>query len=175
MLQPTMTRFRRKLEAIDRELDTVTESEFQQLSTAEASSPSRVFVDQLAHDVAVHELGAQLNVAAPVTQNILPLRLKSLPKQAIRPEGSGEEIMLQGFNWESWRHSWYDTLEAQVEAIAELGISVIWLPPFTDSVAPQGYMPRDLYNLDSKYGSQEQLVRLVVLLVLPVAFFMAIV
>lgn len=66
-----------------------------------------------------------------------------------------------GFNWESWKHSWYTTLEQQVDAIADAGFSVIWLPPPTDSVSPQGYMPKDLYSLNSKYGSEKDLIALI--------------
>jgi glycosidase len=33
----------------------------------------------------------------------------------------------------------------------------VWLPPPTDSVSDEGYMPRDLYNLNSKYGSFDEL------------------
>ena len=47
----------------------------------------------------------------------------------------------------------------QAEDLAKIGITCIWLPPPTDSVSPQGYMPGDLYNLNSKYGSQEDLKR----------------
>ena len=47
----------------------------------------------------------------------------------------------------------------QADQFADLGITCIWLPPPTDSVSPQGYMPGDLYNLNSKYGSQEDLKR----------------
>ncbi len=53
---------------------------------------------------------------------------------------------------------------AQADEFADLGITCVWLPPPTDSVSPQGYMPGDLYNLNSKYGSQEDLKRLVLLL-----------
>lgn len=28
-----------------------------------------------------------------------------------------------------------------------------------DSVSEQGYMPRDLYNLNSKYGSEHDLIK----------------
>lgn len=38
-----------------------------------------------------------------------------------------------------------------------MGFTVIWLPPPTDSVSAEGYMPRDLYDLNSKYGSVEEL------------------
>lgn len=47
----------------------------------------------------------------------------------------------------------------QADQFADLGITCIWLPPPTDSVSPQGYMPGDLYNLNSKYGTQEDLRR----------------
>ncbi len=31
---------------------------------------------------------------------------------------------------------------------------MLWLPPPSDSVSPQGYLPRDLYDLSSAYGSE---------------------
>lgn len=37
----------------------------------------------------------------------------------------------------------------------------LWLPPPSQSVSPQGYMPGQLYNLNSKYGSPEELKALV--------------
>lgn len=46
---------------------------------------------------------------------------------------------------------------SHARAIAELGVTAVWLPPPTDSVSAEGYMPRDLYCLDSKYGSATQL------------------
>lgn len=47
----------------------------------------------------------------------------------------------------------------QANCFASLGITAVWLPPFTDSVSPQGYMPLDLYNLNSRYGSEDELRR----------------
>ncbi|EIE21645.1 glycoside hydrolase [Coccomyxa subellipsoidea C-169] len=67
----------------------------------------------------------------------------------------------QGFNWESHNHSWYQRLMGQANWFASLGITCVWLPPFTDSVSPQGYMPLDLYNLNSRYGSEDELRRCV--------------
>lgn len=140
--------------------------------------------------------------------------------------GSGLEIILQGFNWESWREPWYkvgtlseskpvlslaspsllalvvaDSSEhgsvwpseqvAKVLAgykgsqgcvqhsenrsllklmcvslqdlgntakkLADAGITSLWMPPPSDAVSAQGYLPRDLYNLNSKYGSEGEL------------------
>ena len=47
----------------------------------------------------------------------------------------------------------------QANRFASLGFTCVWLPPFTESVSPQGYMPLDLYNLNSRYGSEEDLRR----------------
>lgn len=66
--------------------------------------------------------------------------------------GSGFEIVCQGFNWESHKSGrWYMELYDRVSELSSLGFTVIWLPPPTDSVSPEGYMPRDLYNLNSRY------------------------
>lgn len=75
--------------------------------------------------------------------------------------GSGKEIILQGFNWESHRDRWYSKLESQVDEIAEAGFTAVWLPPPSDSVSAQGYLPRDLYKLDSAYGTEAELRSLV--------------
>lgn len=73
--------------------------------------------------------------------------------------GNGGEIILQGFNWDSCKAqpAWYDRLAALAEQIAAAGFSIVWLPPGTNSVSPQGYLPRDLYDLNSAYGSEGSL------------------
>lgn len=72
--------------------------------------------------------------------------------------GSGYEVVLQGFNWESHRSGgWYHKLSGKAAEIASKGFTIVWLPPPTDSVSPEGYMPRDLYDLNSRYGSLEEL------------------
>lgn len=172
---------RRYIDAIGRELGSVSEEEFQRLSRVEdaiRNSPSAPTPTAVVSDETLAELGIttqtgklNLNVLPPQQPqqqqqqqertNIVPLKLKQLPKQTIQPEGTGKEIMLQGFNWESWKNNWYQTLESQVDAIVQAGFTVVWLPPPTDSVSPQGYMPRDLYSLDSKYGSEKDLKALI--------------
>lgn len=37
------------------------------------------------------------------------------------------------------------------------GATHVCLPPPSQSVSPQGYLPGQLYNLSSKYGSEEEL------------------
>ncbi|TKY65101.1 Alpha-amylase 3 [Spatholobus suberectus] len=71
--------------------------------------------------------------------------------------GTGREIVFQGFNWESWRRGWYLELAAKTADLSHCGVTAVWLPPPTQSVSPQGYMPSDLYNLNSSYGSVEEL------------------
>ncbi|KAK4376730.1 hypothetical protein RND71_003026 [Anisodus tanguticus] len=72
--------------------------------------------------------------------------------------GTGFEILCQGFNWESHKSGrWYKELHKKTAELSSLGFSVIWLPPPTDSVSPEGYMPRDLFNLNSRYGSFDEL------------------
>ncbi|KAJ4974127.1 hypothetical protein NE237_007301 [Protea cynaroides] len=71
--------------------------------------------------------------------------------------GSGHEIVFQGFNWESWRRKWYLELAPKAADLSQCGMTAVWFPPPTESVGPQGYMPSDLYNLNSAYGSVEEL------------------
>ncbi|CAN4094703.1 unnamed protein product [Withania somnifera] len=72
--------------------------------------------------------------------------------------GTGFEILCQGFNWESHKSGrWYKELHEKAAELSSLGFTVIWLPPPTDSVSQEGYMPRDLYNLNSRYGSFDEL------------------
>lgn len=90
---------------------------------------------------------------------------KTLRKKTVRrPQkasesgtGSGREIVFQGFNWESWRKKWYLELGPKAADLSSCGITTIWFPPPTQSVSPQGYMPGDLYNLNSAYGTEEEL------------------
>eukprot|EP00271_Cylindrocystis_brebissonii_P013283 TRINITY_DN329_c0_g1_i1.p1 TRINITY_DN329_c0_g1~~TRINITY_DN329_c0_g1_i1.p1 ORF type:complete len:1017 (-),score=248.45 TRINITY_DN329_c0_g1_i1:535-3585(-) len=71
--------------------------------------------------------------------------------------GTGREVVFQGFNWESNRRRWYLEFAPKAADLAACGITTVWLPPPTESVAPQGYMPVDLYNLNSAYGTVEEL------------------
>ena len=79
------------------------------------------------------------------------------------PCGNGKEIILQGFNWESCRsgekfsQTWYDRIIEESSDIARAGFTAVWMPPPTTSVSKEGYMPTDFYNLNTFYGSEEEL------------------
>lgn len=92
-----------------------------------------------------------------------------LEPEALKPSvkiisgtGTGFEILCQGFNWESHKsRRWYMELKEKAAELSSLGFTVIWLPPPTESVSPEGYMPRDLYNLNSRYGNIDELKEIV--------------
>ncbi|KAE8682128.1 putative alpha-amylase 2 [Hibiscus syriacus] len=70
---------------------------------------------------------------------------------------NGREILLQGFNWESHKYDWWRNLEKKVPGIAKSGFTSVWLPPPTNSFSPEGYLPQNLYSLNSAYGSEQLL------------------
>lgn len=103
-------------------------------------------------DVAVPEKQVEIEEEEEI---VIAPRPQTLQKSAV---GNGREILLQGFNWESCKlGAWYQNVERLAPTIAKLGFSVIWLPPPTDSVSQEGYMPRDYYVLDSRYGTKQEL------------------
>ncbi len=68
-----------------------------------------------------------------------------------------------GFGWDSHAHpeGWYNYLSSKIRELSDFSVSHVWLPPPSQSVAPQGYMPGQLYNFFSSYGSKDELVALV--------------
>jgi len=79
--------------------------------------------------------------------------------------GDGRDILLQGFHWDSHtggrenghRKSWYRIIAENAPAIRNAGFTWMWFPPSSDSLAPQGYIPRRWNVLDSTYGSESEL------------------
>ena len=70
-------------------------------------------------------------------------------------------VMLQAFNWESHqagKGDWYSIVASKIPMFKDMGITDLWLPPCSQSVAPQGYLPSQLFNVDgSKYGNKASL------------------
>ncbi|KDP29720.1 hypothetical protein JCGZ_18655 [Jatropha curcas] len=80
------------------------------------------------------------------------------------PSFISPHLLFQGFNWESSNQAggWYNLLENLISDLANAGITHVWLPPPSQSVSSQGYLPGKLYDLDaSKYGSQDELKSLI--------------
>lgn len=73
-------------------------------------------------------------------------------------------LLMQGFDWLSAKEperGWWRKMTQRVEDIAALGVTHVWLPPPSQSVSPEGYLPGKLWNLDlSAYGTEAELVAL---------------
>lgn len=65
--------------------------------------------------------------------------------------------MLQGFHWKSQEIDWYSIIKQNAQRIKDSGFTLVWFPPPSDSVAYEGYIPRELNKLDSKYGRASEL------------------
>ena len=73
------------------------------------------------------------------------------------------DVMLQGFNWISWQNTngWYNVVSSKATELEAAGIDAIWLPPPSKTADNPGYIPTVWYDLNSKYGTQTQLVSLI--------------
>ena len=71
-------------------------------------------------------------------------------------------ILFQAFGWDSSKknNSYYGTVQGWVDEMVEAGITHCWLPPPSHSVSKEGYLPNQLYDLESNYGDHDQLVAL---------------
>jgi alpha-amylase len=73
---------------------------------------------------------------------------------------TGSEVLIQGFNWESKNApgGWYNVVKNQAADLKASKFDMIWMPPPSDAASLDGYLPRQLYNLNSSYGTQAQLI-----------------
>ncbi len=76
-----------------------------------------------------------------------------------------EDVLFQAFDWNVQNQpagqTWFDVVTQNRNTIKDAGVDLIWLPPVSDSGAPQGYLPRELYNFNSAYGTEAQLRNLI--------------
>lgn len=75
------------------------------------------------------------------------------------------DVILQGFHWRSQAvrdeigRSWYSIIRENAQRIKDSGFTRVWFPPPSDSLAFEGYLPRKLDILDSRYGTQTELIQ----------------
>jgi alpha-amylase len=80
--------------------------------------------------------------------------------------GDGRDVLLQGFHWPAHagarehngaKKPWYQIIAENAAAIKAAGFTWVWFPPASDSLAPQGYIPRRWNLLDSAFGTEAEL------------------
>lgn len=81
--------------------------------------------------------------------------------------GTPDDILLQGFHWQScktkWRvhdaRSWYEILADNAIGIHRAGITYVWFPPPCPATREdgEGYEPTRWHCFDSSYGTESQL------------------
>jgi len=80
-------------------------------------------------------------------------------------QAQDEDVMFQAFDWNVQNQpagqTWYNVVSNARNAINDAGIDLIWMPPPSNSAAPQGYLPREINNFDSAYGTTNQLKTLI--------------
>ena len=72
-------------------------------------------------------------------------------------------VMLQGFTWSSnsnsrtgYKKDWFTVEKENADQIKGT-FEYVWFPPVSDSLSDNGYLPRELNNLTSKYGNSSTL------------------
>lgn len=71
--------------------------------------------------------------------------------------GMETKVLLQGFHWLSHElNSYWRFIAEKAPAIVRDGFDGIWLPPPSDSLSHEGYLPRKLHCLDSSYGTRDE-------------------
>jgi alpha-amylase len=88
------------------------------------------------------------------------LALTVAPQASAAPlDGNSSDVMLQGFHWYSYQtYPWWGIVKNNAAAIKSAGFTMVWLPPASDAASNEGYLPRRLNILDSKYGARADLV-----------------
>lgn len=80
-------------------------------------------------------------------------------------QAQDEDVLFQAFDWNVQNQpagqTWYDVVLQNKNSIKDAGIDLIWMPPPSNSASPQGYLPRELNNLNSAYGTKSQLKSLI--------------
>jgi alpha-amylase len=85
-----------------------------------------------------------------------------------RYNGTGREVMLQGFHWTSYNPAsngnrrWYRIIAENAKVIRRAGFDYVWFPPPSRSAAgDNSYLPTEWYTLENGYGNRSELKRAV--------------
>lgn len=88
-----------------------------------------------------------------------------------RYNGTGNEVMLQGFHWTSYNPAnngnkgWYQIIQENAQVIKDAGFDYVWFPPPSRSAAgDNGYLPTEWFTLENGYGNQDALKQAVMAL-----------
>lgn len=81
-----------------------------------------------------------------------------------RYNGTGKEVMLQGFHWTSYdpanngNKRWYRIIKENAKAIKDAGFDYVWFPPPSRSAAgDNSYLPTEWFELKNDYGDRNEL------------------
>lgn len=73
-------------------------------------------------------------------------------------DGKSTDVLMQGFTWLSADNSnWYGSVAGKAAELNAAGINMLWLPPPSAAESKEGYLPQQLNDLNSRYGSEAQL------------------
>ena len=85
------------------------------------------------------------------------------PQNRIDSPSGTDAVMLQGFHWYAdnyWYHpsgGWWGELAQNATAIGKAGFNIVWFPP----VSVGSYYPAEWYNLESQWGTKDNLSKAV--------------
>ncbi len=100
----------------------------------------------------------QLKKTLVALTGLLALVLAVPVAHAAPLDGNSSDVMLQGFHWYSYQtYPWWGVIQNNAANIKNAGFTMVWLPPPSDAASNEGYLPRQLNVLDSKYGSSTDL------------------
>jgi alpha-amylase len=93
-----------------------------------------------------------------------PVRPPTLAADSPHYNGSGKEVMLQGFHWTSYtpasngNKGWYQIIRENAQVIKDAGFDYVWFPPPSRSAAgDNSYLPTEWFTLENGYGSKDAL------------------
>src|SRR5256885_1709326 len=81
-----------------------------------------------------------------------------------RYNGTGKEVMLQGFHWTSYNPAnngnkgWYQIIRENAQVIKDAGFDYVWFPPPSSTAAgDNSYLPKEWFTFENSYGNKDAL------------------